>query len=159
MTTIAWRDQTLAADRWANSGDVLRLTTKLRRLKDAQNKIWAVVAWVGTEAQGLTLADWYHNGADPKDWPAFQQGEEWTRLIVMEQRRLGAGVSIFEFEKLPCALEVSQNNPHWAWGSGREFALGAMDQGASAVEAVEIASAFDPFSGGGVDEYTFGVRL
>ena len=158
MTTIAWRDQTLAADRLANSGDVTRLTTKLRLLKDAQNKVWAVVAWVGTEAQGLTLADWYNDGtvhADQQDWPDFQKTEEWTRLIVMKWMASKHRVSIVEYEKLPIGIEVSQDNQCWAWGSGREFALGAMAHGASPVEAVEIASRFDPFSGGGVDEYTF----
>jgi hypothetical protein len=51
-------------------------------------------------------------------------------------------------------------NPEWmhkdtiiALGSGREFALGAMDAGASAIEAVRISSKRDIYTGGRIHAY------
>jgi len=38
--------------------------------------------------------------------------------------------------------------PFFAMGSGKEFALGAMGQGASAEQAVDVAMRFDPGTGG-----------
>ena len=38
------------------------------------------------------------------------------------------------------------NLPYFAIGSGRQYAMGALAQGASAEQAVEIACKFDPYS-------------
>ena len=38
----------------------------------------------------------------------------------------------------------------WAIGSGREYAIGAMAQGADAEQAVAIAARFDPYTGGAI---------
>ena len=41
--------------------------------------------------------------------------------------------------------------PFWAIGSGQDFAIGAMEMGADAKKAIEIASKFDIHSGLGID--------
>lgn len=45
-------------------------------------------------------------------------------------------------------IEPQDPNIHWAMGSGADFAIGAMDAGASAREAVKIASQRDVGTGG-----------
>lgn len=59
---------------------------------------------------------------------------------------IGLNGFIYEYERrsTPCVELVSP----WACGSGSEYALGAMDAGASAKEAVEIAMQRDPNTGG-----------
>ena len=44
-------------------------------------------------------------------------------------------------------------NDFWAVGSGEEYALGAMAMGASAAQAVEVASQFDVYTGSVTENY------
>jgi ATP-dependent protease HslVU (ClpYQ) peptidase subunit len=80
------------------------------------------------------------------DDPVYPKNDSYFILITPSGilQELGKGESI-------------QRIKHWgyyAWGTGRNFAIGAMAQGATAQEAVEIAIKFDPFSGGKINSYT-----
>jgi ATP-dependent protease HslVU (ClpYQ) peptidase subunit len=44
-------------------------------------------------------------------------------------------------------------DPFMAWGSGRDFALGAMAMGATAREAVAVACRFNVYCGNGIDAF------
>lgn len=139
VSVVAWRDGVIAADRQGTCSDMRLLSVKMRRLPSG-----VVVAWTGTQSQGLILADWYEAGADPAAWPKFQEDkDDWTRLIVASK----AGV--YCYERHPRREE--QIDPFLAWGSGRDFAMGAMAQGASAARAVEVASQYSVGCGMGVD--------
>ena len=137
MSTIAWDGKALAVDRQGNNSGQRILCDK-HRVSDG-----VVVAWTGEQERGLLLAEWYFNGADPEDWPDFQtEGKDFTRLIVF------SGGKVVEYESLPVAQEVQDNFA--AWGSGRDFALGAMALGSDAKGAIGVASTLDLYTGMGV---------
>ena len=140
MSTVAWDGKTLAADCMGVSSGVRTRVAKIVRLGDGR-----VVAWTGMQEHGLSLLHWYTDGAAPETYPAFQRTKHWTRFIVASPH-----VVVF-FEQEPVAQPVV-GRP-CAWGSGRDFALGAMACGADARKAVEIASIWDIYTGMGCQAY------
>lgn len=138
MSVVAWDGRYLAADMQATVAEMRVSISKIRRIKSGE-----VVAWTGAHEHGLRLMQWYVDGADPLQWPEFQRGEHWTRLIV-------AGPDgVKHYEQEPVAQEV--HNPFMAWGSGRDFAMGAMAAGANAEAAVCCANRFNIHCGCGVE--------
>ena len=138
MTTIAFKDGKMAADRQTDAPAGNTGKTKLRRRDDA------VYAGAGFSCDIAALADWYFG--DRKELPKYITGKnddpDAQLLIMHDDGRMfwtGWGCN---------PQEVSGNV---AIGSGSQYAVGAMAAGASAVEAVEIAAKFDPGTGGGVD--------
>lgn len=140
MSVIAWDGKTLAVDRQLTCADIRLTGTKCRKLANGE-----VVAWTGGIEYGMILARWYEQGADPLKWPAFQRTDEWSRLIVCQPSQ------VVEFEKEPEPQLVEE--PFCAWGSGRDFAMGAMAMGATARRAVEVACRFNIHCGMGVDVF------
>lgn len=143
MSVIAWDGFTkvLAVDRQSTCSELRAITSKSRRLRTGE-----VLAWIGDAEQGLVLAAWYEKGANPALWPEFQKDEKnWTRLVVASAQGLKF------YERLPVAQ--SDENRYQAFGSGRDFALGAMAMGADPATAVEIACRFNIYCGGGVEIY------
>lgn len=139
MSVIAWDGRYLAADKASVHGDYMATTTKICRLDSG-----ILLGWTGTEATGRWLANWFVAGADPAAWPSWQSSDQdWARLVVIENRKARF------YEITPVANWNEE--PFCAWGSGRDFAIGAMTMGASAVVAVEIASHYCATCGRGVD--------
>lgn len=144
MSTIAWDGTWLAADRQSTDRGHIELTTKCARLVSGE-----LVAWAGYLASGLRMAQWYRDGADPQAFPDCQRdNDRWAYLIVVR-----APDDIVVYEREPIALRVQ--DPIAAWGTGRDFALGAMAMGATAAQAVEIASRFDIYTGMGINVFSF----
>lgn len=139
MTVIAWDGRSIAADKQMMSGDLRVTTTKLKKLPSG-----AVVAWAGTIDCGLLLAHWFESGGHIAEWPKFQLDKDrWTILVVAEADK------VFFYEQEPTSIAVEDK--FMAWGSGRQFALAAMEHGATAKEAVEVAIKFCTSCGVGVD--------
>ena len=144
MSTIAWDGKILAADRKMTCGNLQEICSKITRLENG-----TILAWAGGSAEGLALAEWFSRGADPSIYPAFQADKDrFTSLIVIHPDGVG-----FEYEQTHVPLPLA-GRAVVAWGSGMGYALGAMAMGANAIEAVEIASQFDPRSGFGVESYS-----
>ena len=133
MSVIAWDGNHLAADRQMTAGTRRATCSKLR----------GTIAWCGDQEEGILLADWYTAGADPEKWPAWQTNDNFTILVVAKE-----GACYF-YEARP--REQLVMDPFFAFGSGAPYALGAMAMGATAREAVEVASRFDIYCGMGVD--------
>lgn len=136
MTTIAWRDGILAADKKASEGDTGHRVTKLHRTKTH------AIATAGGFGVGLLFVKWF-----PK-----QEGEcpldDCTTALVMN---LDTGQCwSWEEDGIPIPIE----DKFTAIGTGQQFALGAMAFGATAVEAVEIANEWDNNSGLGINYAT-----
>lgn len=53
-----------------------------------------------------------------------------------------------------CDLEVQEITEHFAYGSGMFLALGALELGATAIKAVEVAIKYDLYCGGKVTSIT-----
>ena len=137
MSTIAWDGLTLAGDRQATWGNTPVRTTKVTRIKHKAR--WYLVGWVGCESGGLKfVAHFTQHGMGQR--PALKDN---TEVIVVSR----AGIWVESEADTSNIME----EPKWAFGSGGAFALGAMHAGATAKQAVEIASKLDVYTGMGVD--------
>lgn len=134
MTTITYRDGVLAADsRSSGSGFIY---------SDSGQKFWKLpdgrlAAGSGELAEVETFVRWLSGGAK-KERPKLPN----SRVVVAEK----SGIRhVFEGDG-----DFTDRSKFSAWGSGAPAALGAMHMGADAIQAVEIASKIDPFTGGRV---------
>lgn len=141
MTVIAWDGKSIAADRRAERGGVVCIATKLIKGRDG----W-MLATCGRMDQGIALKNWFNDGAEPKTYPAFMKDDD-TTLIAIK------GKQVRVWESLP--EPSSYNDKFSAWGSGAEFAIGAMAAGATALEAVKIAGKHCVTCGNGYDVIHF----
>jgi 20S proteasome alpha/beta subunit len=129
MTTIAFDGKTLAADgRMADAAIIDDSFVKIFRVKGT------MVGISGEASKALSL----------KDWLSASKGEmpdaDGTELLVIQPDGSayyieGGGHPVPAC--IPCAI-----------GSGRDFALAAMDAGADAEAAVRAAMKRDPYTGG-----------
>jgi hypothetical protein len=133
MTTVAWRDGVLAADRKGSLNGTGHRVTKLRRTKTH------AIAFAGTVSTGIQFIDWF-KGARDGECPLDRD----TSAFVMD---LETGKCEHWENGVPCPIE----DKFAAIGSGMDLAIGAMSFGASAIEAVECASEWDNGSGLGIN--------
>lgn len=139
MSVIAWDGHTLAGDRRAVLGGLIRTTQKIFAVGDS------LVAYAGNADAGEEVMAWYKAGAAPETFPASQRNEDtWAGLMVIRP-----GGVIWKYERTPYPVKFPPQQ--FAIGSGRDFALAAMHCGKTAAEAVEIACLFDNGCGNGVD--------
>lgn len=145
MTTIAWDGTTLAGDRQRDIRRTPVAATKIFKL-DAPIQVSnleraQMFGCAGDSAEAVAFRAWVETGAvgrlDVKDIDVV--------AIDAVGRCWFAGASMI-FIPIPL--------PFWGIGSGADYAMGAMARGATAREAVKIASDFDIGSGMGVDEVT-----
>ncbi len=140
MSVIAWDGRTLAADRQGTKGDTIYSIRKLWKIS-----FNIVIAVAGYPDSALVLKQWCEKGFVKQDWPSCQSDKDkWSTLVVVKKNN-----PVVFYETQPEPIEVIDN--FMSWGIGREAALGAMAKGATAVEAVEIASKFVIGCGRGCD--------
>lgn len=143
MSVIAWDGKTLAADRRACFGTLIRTITKIFRAGDC------LIGYAGDADSGEAMRAWYSAGADPATFPESQRGESWAALLVIKPSG-----DILRYERTPHPVRFPPQ--HFAAGSGQDFAHAAMYLGKSAEEAVLVACALDSGCGNGVDVLTHG---
>lgn len=138
MTTIAYRDGVMAADsRFTEDSEAGG--TRLGRCEKLYRREHAIVGLAGESAPGLVFLDWYDKGAAIADRPELLvHGEADFSALVLRADGL------YSYDKWCRGEKVL--NKFWAIGSGAKAALGAMEHGASAAEAVKIACRIDPYS-------------
>lgn len=145
MTVVAWDGKTLAADRQWTVGDTRQEGPKIFREPDG-----AIYTFTGNGDFGFYLFEWWKAGAIPSDWPSFQSDrEKWTRLVVWPIDRSSPVV----YEQAPIGVQIKAA-PYYAWGVGREVALGVLWHKGTAIEAVEAANYHVSGCGFGVDSFT-----
>jgi 20S proteasome alpha/beta subunit len=134
MTTIAYRDGIMAADRAAHLGNDWKKpdrVTKIIRLEDGS--LFAAAGDTGVFSKLLT---WLTAGLARGERPEIPDCDV---LLLGHDGRLwffsGAGKRLVDA-------------PFAAIGSGAPVAYGAMHAGATAERAVEIAALVDPWTGG-----------
>jgi len=140
LTTIAYRNGVLAADRRAYGGDKVPfgLKTKIHELADG-TLFGSSSCSVGADR---LIRRWLEDGC-----PAPKSGDltpETFEAIVIRPN----GDVYFACNNLELSGPVEAE--YVAIGSGNQYALGAMAMGAGPERAVEIASELDVWSGGGV---------
>lgn len=136
MTTVAWDGTTLAADCQSTDGrGVMRISHKI------YEGDLAVFAGCGAIDELQQIARYLVGGGER---PAFTADEMFGFLFERATGQIFA-IQGRALERLPLA------ETQHACGSGSSFALGAMAAGATAEQAVVIASRFDCATGLGCD--------
>lgn len=138
MTTIAYRDGVMAGDRRATANSTIEhQCTKVFRRADG-----VLIGIAGALVDCRAFADWMLAGEADDKKPTFDAKANFEALVVR-----------------PAGLVEWHCNSGWmraegamfAIGTGAPFALGAMEMGADAEKAVEIACRRDCHSGNGID--------
>lgn len=136
LTTIAYRAGIVAADSQSVRGDMVN--------PEPAQKIWRIEhgglgGIIGTWAVLAEVQAWLSYGK--KSWEKPKLPEDTTVVEFLVDGTILEHVA----EGLQ---DAKTSRGFYAWGSGREFAYGALAQGASAFEAVTIAAEFDVWTGG-----------
>lgn len=142
MTTIAYRDGIMAADS-LRTGSNWRMGTSRKVSKAADGSIAGAT---GTAAWNQSFLKWFEDGrrGDPPSSP------EDSGAFVVE-----ADGTMKRFHS--AGWEVMADLPFWSDGSGDGFAMGAMQFGATAEQAVKAASAWDTKTGGEIVTLHLGI--
>jgi hypothetical protein len=143
MTTIAYKDGVLACDSaWSDDGRITGLITKIRRFDTG------VLYGGAGAADDRALLNLLYQVSDPNDLPPYEKFWEiqnnLSALVVFPDGR------VFLVETGDDDCGVCPVDAPAAIGSGKLLAIGAMDAGMGAIEAVEIACSRDCYSRGPV---------
>lgn len=142
MTVIVWDGRTLAADKRCSYGGMVCTVTKIFRVGDL------LVGGSGDFPHVLAMVDWVRRGRTVSDFPQAQRDkDDWQTVMVIEPD--GAALV---YERTPYPVKYEQDC--MVIGSGREYARAALYMGATAAEAVAVASALDVNCGNGIDTLT-----
>lgn len=138
VTTIAYRDGVLAADSRAYSGDKVPIGSKVKihRMDDG-TLLGVSTTSVGGDA---LVRRWVAAGCAPVTSDMLKP-DSFTALMIRPN-----GEVFYANDNLEWTGPLTGR--FIAIGSGEQFALGALQMGATAVQAVEAAIALDPWSAG-----------
>jgi ATP-dependent protease HslVU (ClpYQ) peptidase subunit len=129
----------MAGDKMASIGDNRHgRVTKVFKIKGS------LIGFSGSLDVGVAILRWFENDCNEDYWPELQYENVECNVLVVSPDGV---VKSYERYPLPIVLEQDIH----AIGSGRDFALAAMHLGLDPVKAVEVASALDGHTGGGVD--------
>lgn len=148
MTTIAWDGTTLAADRSSWSGGTRRRIRKAFKVTAPDGSRF-LVAFAGDGDFALAVLAWMRGGQRP-DPLAFLKPEDLGSqcALVIDERR--------QVWQLGCSLWYSRMDERiYAFGGGQDYAWGALEAGATARQAVQIAIKRSDYAGLGVTTVSF----
>jgi hypothetical protein len=128
VTTIVATTELLASDRRVTGGPMFK-ATKIARIKGS------LYGGAGNLEQIMKMFEWFKNPDMKPDWK-FQP--EFEILQVCPE-------GIFYWSSEMIAVPVGMD--FYAIGSGSHYALGALECGAPADEAIRVAHKFDPYTG------------
>jgi ATP-dependent protease HslVU (ClpYQ) peptidase subunit len=137
VTTIAYRAGQLAAD----SLVVSREGARMGRVRKIFRIGPLLVAISGALGDGASFVAWVTGGMQGR-WRAEHQEDGFHALLVDAEGLVTQVSATGQTYRIEAEF--------FARGSGYEFALGAMDMGASAAEAIEVACRYDVYSDGPV---------
>lgn len=147
MTTIAWDGKTLAGDQGSWSGPARRRVRKVFRITAQDGKDF-LVGFCGDGAFALAVLAWMRGKAEKPSYRAFGVNPDVQCAMVIERDLtvwgVGASLTYYKFDEQQMAM-----------GGGQEFAWGALEAGASAARAVEIAIKRSDYAAFGVDTVSF----
>lgn len=144
MTVIVWDGTTLATDKQATQSELPRTVTKSRIIRGH------LCAAAGDWDLAQEMFVWFNKGAKPNDIPPFfRSKEDWVAFIAITPDK-----RVLKYERSPYPIDFTETVKKDGWfvfGSGRDFAIGALAMGASPEEAVMVANAYCTSCGNGVD--------
>lgn len=143
MTVIAWDGTTMAADKRATLGTLIRTITKIFKINGC------LVGCSGESSHCEDALQWFREGASPDKFPAHLRDKDaWGSMLVVK-----ASGDILLYERSGNPTRYSPQN--FAIGCGRDYAMAAMHLGYPSVRGVEVAVALDCGCGNGVDLLKF----
>lgn len=146
MTTLVYRDGVLASDSRGTRGDRIEPGRTQKVLAVADGRLIGVC---GGYASSWRYASWLAAGPPSDTWqpmsmsPAPKLCASATVVEVLANGRL-------MLHEEGGAYPAPEDTEFHAWGSGMEAALGALHMGATAEQAVQVATRIDTGSGGQV---------
>jgi len=143
MTTIAYKNNQIAYDSQATRGDTIVNVEFDKKIEAEGYKFF----FSGSTTQFDTLIELFFNGHKTTKIDATA-----AFVITPENEVL---IAAFDDDGTVISDQVV-NGEIYAIGSGSLFAIGAMDSGLSAYDAVCIAAKRDPYTGGTIKTYTIG---
>lgn len=144
MTTIAWDGESLAADRAAWSGGCKYRVRKVHKITHGDSTF--LVAMCGDGSFAELVVRWMRGGAHPGAYP---NTDNITIAIVIDERRR---IWRLDAQKLSYSRVLEKKH---ATGAGQDFAIGALEAGASSKQAIQIAIKRSDYAGLGVDVVKF----
>lgn len=138
MTCIAVKNGIMAADSRV-SGDYITPGVKLQRCPDC------IIGFAGDVTEAMVFIDWYQDKRNRQ--PDVGHETNWCALVMFETHIEYWDKSLRGFKLLETIAAI---------GSGAPLAIGAMDAGKSAKEAVRIACRRD--NGCGLPVVTMSLR-
>ena len=153
MTTIVFANNELSGDGRATLGDTI-LSDETVKVYNINNRL---VGFAGRYASGMKFLEWFEEFDNANEVqqqvpfvsvniPELMEDEDFTGIVAYPE----GYVMLFEDGKAFYEVQAPS-----AIGSGADIALGALDQGATAEEAVRIACKRNVLSGGLVTTVTF----
>lgn len=147
MTTIAWDGKTMAADGCSWSASTRRRVRKVFKVKASDGRTF-LVAFCGNGAFAMAVLDWMRGKSEkPKHSDFGVDPENQFALVVDEKHRIWNLTANLNY--------LRYHEKKFAMGGGQDFAWGALEAGATAKQAVQIAMKRSDFAGVGVDCITF----
>lgn len=142
MTTIAIDQTSIAADGLSVVGDEA-IDTDLKKILVRGKRIYAIL---GSTPLSRAAIEWYENGARPGEQPGAGDNIDWS-LIVLQAGQCGT----VECVKYSNTIPYPDHYPlPQAFGSGCEYAMGALEAGATPAQAVRIAAKYNVKTGGSI---------
>ena len=136
MTTIAYKDGVIACDSQITAGETIHT---MSRNKIRRRKGFVLIACGSEHLVEQVFETWPDVRVDGDEWSAYAVDSDGLWECGSEEGALWK-------------LKV-RHDEHSAMGSGGAYALGAMDAGATAVEAVKVAAGRDVATGGRVRKF------
>lgn len=140
MTVVAWDGRTLAADTQAGIGDLVSYSQKLFRVGKR------IVGVAGSYADALEFIAWLESGLGPGAFPPSLRPETCPAVALV----IEPDGSAFRYENTPYPVPVIVRK-FIAIGSGRDFAMAAMQLGYDARIAVATACDLSVSCGGDIE--------
>lgn len=153
MTTIVFANNELSGDGRCTIGDTI-LSDNVVKVYNINNRL---IGFAGRYASGLKFLEWFEGFDNANEVqqqvpfvsvniPELMEDEDFTGIVAYPE----GYVMLFEGGKAFYEVKAP-----YAIGSGSDIALGALDQGATAEEAVRVACKRNVMSGGLVTTVTF----
>jgi hypothetical protein len=140
MTVIVWDGTNLATDKAGTDSHRKWATTK------AWYHEGSILTGAGSLKLILEMREWYKRGAKTEDFPNEQRSSHFCQFVVVDEHGLK------RYEQSPIPIEHGFNA--CAFGTGQDFAYGALAMGASAEQSVEATNKFSVNCGHGVEVFT-----
>jgi ATP-dependent protease HslVU (ClpYQ) peptidase subunit len=151
MTTISYKDGTLAADSQVSAGNLICNNDFNKVMRFDSNEFGSVyIGAAGTLSHICEMFEFIEQLFAGEQPDAIKFASDQFQVVMLtEDGKLKEGLLT---EASTNILWVDCESP-WAIGSGSQIAIGAMSQGASAEEAVKIAAKHDCYTNDNVKVY------